>query len=1179
MPLELSARQRTVVDALRRHDTERYPLSHWYLGALYAVENRYNPDRCSQAGQSLRELLEKLLRVVLEGNAQAQNRRPDFHGQRSRLYARITKDQRRYQNGWEGQGIDRQLARTLEEAATYFQQSQQQPSRRDQIQASVEHIDPLADQMDSTTRNRKRYEIVSLWQELEAFAHHRTSDEERFLRCLRTLERIVLDLLAPIIAQDQQEIQSILDSVNRSAEDMDRLFELIGRRGANYRYFFVHASDPSWISVLREREHFADPPNIDVSEDGRADRPPPWWPMRFLSRAATSAPDEVLAIIKELPESDNPQMHEGILDIALQLPDEQSAQLLTEVLRYARNSGRNLPHRLPDLLVHWTNEGQTTEALELSKRIIYFDPDPELEEKQARRRECPDDPTTVLWPSPRLESWHYQQAMERGVRSLIAAAPYRTAGILISAVDQLTRHQIHQDEIDAREGQDDSEVWYPKLRGPLDKVLRSSDALIHSMTLACERVWEDDPGSVADLDRRLRSEQWRIFQRLRQHLYAQRPDDQTKPWIREEILEHSDYGRRVHHYEFQQMIHASVGAFGDDLLTQDERRTIFDAILSGPDRESFRRFAGDDDTDELFEQSQRDFHRMQLRPFENILFGKYRDYFQDLESETGANIDDEDYLSVGAARSGSIRRRSPTSVESLASLEDEELLDYINTWDDERHDPDDWFVEITIDALSEAFGEVFRQAALSNPDRLNFWLDNRNRIERPIYVRRMIDAMNSRIEVQDFSDLDRWLEFCEWTLTHPDREREPSFLPSDQSRENPHWGECRRSVRDLLGNLVTVGSENNLILSEMAHDKFLTLMGKLCTEYDWRLDEDQKVFTGREDWGSEAINNTRSRALQDLLRYGRWLRKVEPDADVSGIREILELRFRSDAEFPLTLPERAILGLSYLDALAMDETWASEHKADFFPQNDTEHWIVSFGELLERHLPHRRIYEIFEYDFLLAVQILPEEAEHNPARASLLDVLGQLLLIYYVNDMFPLQGQDSPLEGYYQATGGQRQRWADLFEYAGRRLYHVEGELDDAVRERYEAFFEWRLDVGDPSELAKFDSWLEASCLSVEWRLDAYARALDVCQFDDSTFWHRWEPICEMIPEDTGGVVRCFAKLVDKFPTDYYITPEAAKQILRAGLGSEEQEVREISKRTLEVLLLNGQLDMSILDE
>ena len=45
-------------------------------------------------------------------------------------------------------------------------------------------------------------------------------------------------------------------------------------------------------------------------------------------------------------------------------------------------------------------------------------------------------------------------------------------------------------------------------------------------------------------------------------------------------------------------------------------------------------------------------------------------------------------------RPDSISRRSPLSPEELASLGDEELLAYINEWDSEHHDQDDWLVQI-----------------------------------------------------------------------------------------------------------------------------------------------------------------------------------------------------------------------------------------------------------------------------------------------------------------------------------------------------------------------------------------------------------------------------------------------------------------------------------------------------
>ena len=1171
-PLELSASQRTVVGALQRHDTDRYRLSQWYLGALYAVNNPYNPDRFSQAAQSLRELLEKLPRAVGESNLPAGSR-TDFQGKRRELNALIAKDLERYPDGWEGQEIDRRLARTLREVAAYFRLSQQ-PTRGEQIQGAVANVDPLAGQMDSATRDRRRDAIVRLWRQLESFAHHQSDDEGAFDACLGTLERTVLDLLAPITAQDQQEIQSILDNAGRTTADVNRIFELIDRRGANYAFFFNRASDPSWVEILKERGYFAHPPSIQFLDAGQV-HVPSWWPMRYLARMAALDPDEVIAIVQQLPRFNNPSISDEILDIARQLPGEQSAQLLPEVLRCTRAVTPILSYRLVELLAHWTDEGQTAAALELAKRTVYLAPDPERDEKAARRRENPHDWMAALQPVPRLEQWDYMQLMEDGIRRLAAAEPYQSARLLISAVNRLIRQTLHQDELGRDGDQDYSQIWYQRLDGPSDTVLQPSETLVLTMTYACEQVWERDPDSASALDEELRNRRWRIFRRLRQHLYALHPDERTRPWIRQEILQHQDHGRRQYHYEFQQMLRSACETLGYDLLTEEELTPIFEAILDGPDREAILRSMGEHYTEELFERRRRNFHRMQLQPFRNVLFGKYRDYLQDLEQEAGISVSDEDYMPVGPMRAGMISGHSPISVEELAGLEDEDLLSYINNWDDEHSDPADWFGEITIDALSDAFGEVFREVVIPNPERLDFWLENRHRIERPIYVRKMINEMTSRVEAQDLSDLDRWLEFCEWVLSHPDQERQPS----GPTRNSSDWGYYRGAVGYLLDKLISVGLENGLTVPVVAQDRLSILLGTLCTEHDWPLDEDQRAFSGHEDAFRRAIGNTRSRALADLLKFGRWLRNHDSQADVAAITAILEERFSPTAQYPLTLPERAILGIGYLDALAMDESWALARKSDFFPRGTWRDWIVPFGVFLYHHHPHRRLFEIFEDDFAFAAQNVPAHAEQDPSLSRVLDTLGQRLLVYHASGMFPLLGDDSPLESYYLATVGRRQQWAGLFENVGRILCHHEGELDEAVKSRYEGFFEWRLEVGDPSELARFDAWLGADCLSAEWRLDAYSRALDVCQLDRGSFRQPWAALSQLIPEHTGKAVACFAQLVKKSQSDAYVSPEPAKRILNAGLTSAEPEVHENAERALEILLANGQFDVSILDE
>lgn len=100
LPPGFTARRREVWRALKGRETEQYPLSEWYLGALCVLGDVRNPDRVSQAAQSLREVLEKLPEVVLGMDARV--RSSGFQGMRRDLNCRLSKDKRRYSErvGW-----------------------------------------------------------------------------------------------------------------------------------------------------------------------------------------------------------------------------------------------------------------------------------------------------------------------------------------------------------------------------------------------------------------------------------------------------------------------------------------------------------------------------------------------------------------------------------------------------------------------------------------------------------------------------------------------------------------------------------------------------------------------------------------------------------------------------------------------------------------------------------------------------------------------------------------------------------------------------------------------------------------------------------------------------------------------------------------------------------------------
>ena len=185
-PLVLTDQQRNVLEALQSKQTDKYPLSNWYLGALYALDNHYNPDRIAQAAHSHANFLEKLPRVVQGSDVQIGQ--TDFKGMRRNINSRIFKDKERYPEGWKNKKIDGRLDKTLRKIENYFERNQQ-PTRDEQMQQAVATIDPMVNSLDSRVREKKRNQLYRLWKNLEGFTHHKSNtDVVEFSNCLKELD-------------------------------------------------------------------------------------------------------------------------------------------------------------------------------------------------------------------------------------------------------------------------------------------------------------------------------------------------------------------------------------------------------------------------------------------------------------------------------------------------------------------------------------------------------------------------------------------------------------------------------------------------------------------------------------------------------------------------------------------------------------------------------------------------------------------------------------------------------------------------------------------------------------------------------------------------------------------------------------------------------------------------------
>lgn len=287
------------------------------------------------------------------------------------------------------------------------------------------------------------------------------------------------------------------------------------------KYFFRRLENPLWLQPLVERDCFQSPPS--VRRFNGYIQFPYWSEIQYLKNICHEVPDAVINLVLGLPEGDNPNVYDGILEIALQLHGEQSVKLKPKMLEYAGIEHQFLMHRFADLLVHWTAENQTSAALELSKALVALAPDLQSANEQNWLREIPEW-ETLPDPFPQMDTWNYRDLMFKGVRPLAERAPYQVACLLIDAIANMIRLQTHLGACEKKE--DKSELWCQRPRESDGDSEEPMAVLVHTLTFACKKVFEKSPDAVMALDAVLRNQHPKIFKRLRQHLYTQYPDKQ-----------------------------------------------------------------------------------------------------------------------------------------------------------------------------------------------------------------------------------------------------------------------------------------------------------------------------------------------------------------------------------------------------------------------------------------------------------------------------------------------------------------------------------------------------------------------------------------------------------------------------------------------------------------------------
>lgn len=1162
-PLKLTDRQRELCNLLDREGGENYQLGNLYSGAIRVWPDPNNPDRIAQAANSLREIVEKLLLIVF---GYVRKDRSEFNKMRGDIDDLLMEYKKTGDDG---------VKETLhDKLGEYLELSQDKhPPRAEQLGEAVATIyagsNKLAEERGDQAKN--------LWDKLEICAHHGKCDYS-FGEILEEFEKTVDLILANAVVINQKEIQKIVQPKDRSKQNRKRLFRLIGNNEANCRYFFeliTEKADATWLTILKRRDYFKSPPEVEHSNDGWMTIPF-WLPMPYLIKMVSCEPETVAKIVAKIPAVDSPRVCSQIMEIATLSPPHLSVELKAKIVEYTSKSSSIWGDEAAKLLIHWSEQNQTAAALELLQRLVEFSPDSKDKEKREQRMgyDSQHSETTQvslfvkssLKPTHRMDVHFYRELMNDVVPQLIEKDPYKVAEVLIKAVSNLMTLKFH----DKEGNMSGLDIWYKsiRMRDETDEQYEGrkghEEVLVDTMKLACEKVYERQPDKIVEIDKILRNEKWEFFKRLRTCLYAKHPMS-AKTWIRELILEHEGYGKEPFGQDFWDMIKSACEHFGKALLTIEERTKIFTLINSASIRNDTSRGYTEDDP-----------RRMQFYPFESVLFGKYKDIFQKLKNMPIKEEKVPPHYTPTEADRRSRHDLSPFSHDELDHWSDEELLNRINTWDSkDQFIKDDNIVSINKSGFAAMFYDVFKKSIAGDHKRMSFWQQKCDEIKHPIYVREMLHAMCDLVEAGQHGMLDEYLTISEKILIRSNEMRHSKKVKEWQRRE-PDWSSTRWPICELVNKYLKKKDEP----IPSVWNRLVTVFTMLCKQYDDVLDGEQSQYHDQRNPANKGINCIRGRSLQALVDFALLAKKYNASSYISAAKKIIGQRLYLQTEHALKPEEYAILGVNYLRLHFLDKEWTQENRSKFFPQNNLPAWAAAFGASISYCESRKEIFEIVRENFAFAMQNLDKLRAKDNYGDAMLNAFELRLFNFYLAGSYPLVSDDSLLDQYYQKTASDKKGRGGLLHKVGDSLRDKDNQFSKEETEKILDFFRTRLAAEDFVKMDNFSPWLDIQQLSIKELLSACLKVLNTCEVD-SFSTHVWlEKFCKMLPDHTVEVVECFEKLVCRENSNIaHINEERVSIIVTAGRNSGNEVTIRNANRAVNCLRRKSLISSLTLDD
>lgn len=908
------------------------------------------------------------------------------------------------------------------------------------------------------------------------------------------------------------------------------------KRRSDYEYFFNQLKSAVWVKPLFDAGFFSAPEK--PIHEGNYVRFPFWPESRYLTRMAALAPEIVVEVALQIPDTENVRVHEDLADIALSVPQELSIKFLPKIEKWLESPYQLiLPEKLGKLISYLVKGGKIKEALELTRILLAVQSDPKDEEKIALGKS--KSFTFPPEPRPRFDKWDYEQILKKNIPDLIKAEGKATLELfceLLSTAIKLSRRDKTE------EGTEDySFVWRSAIEEHEQNYGHGLDELLLTEVRdIAEQIIKTEVVSLPEIIKFLEGQKWNVFHRIALHLLRVFPQNVSE--LIREHLTNEKYFDEAYRHEYALLARDHFAT-----LSNEDKDNIFKWAAETADSNTLKEFykqrMNREPTEDEIKAYQKSGMVRRLAIFRHALPQEWKQKYDELVAELGEPAFPEFVTYHTTAFSPEME---PSDIiEKLTAMTVEKIADFLKTWKPKG--------KVVPSPLGiEAF---LRNMASKSPQRFARWAGSFKEVHSTL-IDGLMMGLYQGIKNKQVIEWGPVLDLCEWAVKQPREINNPEGSHKDL---DTHWGGAWQGIARLL----TAGFENGPTEIPVEFRKRVWDILEPITDDPNPTQEYEKEYGTSLRPADVSINTTRGEAMQAVVQYALWVRRhLEklPDSKkriAHGFKEMPEVQKVLDAHLDVkkdpSLAIRAVYGQWFPWLVLMDKKWAKANVKKIFPSDDAlkEFRDAAWYTYLAFCKPYDIVFEILQGIYMGSVVNMNETSATKYYHENVNLRLAEHLVEFYWRGKFKIK--DSMLKLFFALKGDELQ--SHVIAYVGQSLHDAPVAVSEKIIKRLKTLWNFVNNQGGYPEnvLAQFGWWFASGKFADVWSLKQLEKVL-VKTGKLEPMHIVLERLAELATMNPRQVIKCLALIEkkNKENLDFRSCRDEARKVLETVLQGKD---------------------------